>query len=99
MGNTGLTGTCHAIMSSILRIKTFLGEDIRRLSVPATSSLSELRAALAARYECALDTALKWKDEEGDFITLSSDADLAEALATSPPSLHLYLTAAPSTSS
>lgn len=70
--------------SSTFTMKATLGDDTRRLSATREDLTTRegLCAVLASRFkinQAALR--IKWVDDEGDQITIGSDADLAEALA------------------
>merc|ERR1711959_190396 len=56
------------------------GEDIRRWSATRPFSFSELTQQLSDRFgsEEVAGCVIKYKDEDGDFVTLASEADLAE---------------------
>lgn len=65
--------------ATMLVIKASLGTDIRRLSLPSQSYpalITTLSAIFPATFPAC---AVKYSDEDGDAITIASDADLAEA--------------------
>ena len=74
-----------------LSLKLVRGEEIRKLpSVPASFQL--LKSVLRDMYG-SCDFALKYRDEEGDLITVATDEELREAQeSASGPSLKLLLT-------
>lgn len=74
-----------------LSLKLVRGEEIRKLpSVP--SSFQQLKAILRDLYGSP-DFVLKYRDEEGDLITVATDQELKEAQeSASGPSLKLLLT-------
>jgi len=77
-------------------VKTQLGEDFRRFTVPKQVRLLSFVALLQKLYgydAIKFDLQVKYKDEEGDLLTVSSDEELAEALrhAESQGVLRLYL--------
>lgn len=64
----------------MLVIKASLGTDIRRLPLPSQSYLA-LITALSAIFPVTFPAcAVKYSDEDGDAITIASDADLADAV-------------------
>merc|ERR1719399_1456451 len=78
-------------MDSTISFKAVFGDDVRRITAPATISLTELTEMLQQRYSVSSMT-LKWTDEDGDMITIADDTDLQEALTTSK--LRIVVTAA-----
>jgi len=78
-------------MDSTISFKAVFGDDVRRITAPATISLTELTEMLQQRYSVSSMT-LKWTDEDGDVITIADDTDLQEALTTSK--LRIVVTAA-----
>lgn len=81
-------------MSNSFVLKVQLNDDIRRLSLDAVPSFQELESLVAELFGPTLGKfLLKWTDEDGDLITLSSDSELAEALklAKNAPSKTLRL--------
>merc|ERR1719158_918822 len=78
-------------MDSTISFKAVLGDDVRRITAPATVSLAELSEMLQQRYGVSSMT-LKWTDEDGDMITIADDNDLQEALTSSK--LRIVVTAA-----
>merc|ERR1719171_1130448 len=78
-------------MDSTISFKAVFGDDVRRITAPATISLTELTEMLQQRYSVSSMT-LKWTDEDGDVITIADDTDLQEALTTSK--LRILVTAA-----
>lgn len=82
-----------------INVKVFFKEDIRRLALPEPS-WGRLKQRLAEIFHFVSTTSflVKWKDEEGDFIALDSDEELAQALSyTTDPQqlLRLYIFEAP----
>eukprot|EP00050_Salpingoeca_kvevrii_P005917 m.286407 g.286407 ORF g.286407 m.286407 type:complete len:515 (-) comp11566_c0_seq1:161-1705(-) len=82
--------------------KSLFGSDIRRFRLePADLSLRAICAKLAAVYELPIRASLlgggavslKWKDADGDLVTISTDDDLAEALRSSGEPIRLIVTA------
>merc|ERR1719158_2416634 len=78
-------------MDSTISFKAVFGDDVRRITAPATVSLAELTEMLQQRYGVSSMT-LKWTDEDGDMITIADDNDLQEALTSSK--LRIVVTAA-----
>lgn len=60
-------------------IKAALGSDVRRISVPSTTSFEDLKKQLVVRFGVAGSLALKWVDEDGDQVTIANENDLREA--------------------
>jgi len=69
-------------MDSTVSFKAVFGDDVRRITAPATISLAELTEMLQQRFGVSSMT-LKWTDEDGDMITIADDTDLQEALTSS----------------
>lgn len=64
----------------ILRFKVKAGTDIRRLAMPITElKFGRLLDLIAMTYK-AMPTALSYVDEDGDVITVATDADLFESM-------------------
>lgn len=76
--------------SAPLKIKAYRGDDIRRITLLTSSSLDDLRAALTQRWPDAASCRLFWRDEDGDKITISTDADWQEVDRTTA-TLYLYV--------
>src|SRR5690606_38936857 len=84
---------------SKIKIKCHLGDDIRLLVVSNGISFSSLKQMAEEKF-CVKLVDIKFKDEDGDLITLSQDDDIVEALGTMKLSsgeeknkkLDLYLT-------
>ena len=83
-------------MSSIA-VKAFCGADARRFSFDGT--FEELEREVKARFGLNASLKLKFKDDEEEFVTVSSDGELREAIRIStsltPPILRLHVIALP----
>jgi hypothetical protein len=65
-------------------IKVRNGNEVRRFAFPVTGSFATLCGLVKDVFALPeKPAALKWRDEEGDIVTLSSDLELAEALRAS----------------
>ena len=64
----------------MVQVKSILHGDIRRFSLPESPSFQQLRDRLAAIYG-AETFVVKYKDEEGDLVTIATDAELSDALS------------------
>merc|ERR1712023_110182 len=74
------SASSFASSTSPFAIKVSLGEDIRRVSFPAPlTGFDELHAAVVKLFSVQKVT-LKYVDDEGDKITISTDDELQEAL-------------------
>ncbi len=85
----------------MVRVKSNLDGDIHRFVLPDSPTFKELHDHLAAMYSTT-DFTVKYKDDEGDHVTVSSDEGLQEAVSSVPDSGLLRVevlrtTAAPST--
>merc|ERR1711904_29725 len=63
---------------------------MRRFTIPTSSTITDLHNELASRYGGSSFT-VKWKDDEGDLISLATNDDLAEAAAVSSTTLRLFV--------
>ncbi|KAL4304109.1 hypothetical protein GQ457_10G004190 [Hibiscus cannabinus] len=74
-------------------VKLILGEDIRRAQLPLNCSLVQLREVIHDRFPCSRAVLVKYRDEEGDLVTITNDEELrlAEIAAESQGSLRLYV--------
>ncbi|KAL6055605.1 ZZ-type domain-containing protein [Balamuthia mandrillaris] len=82
-------------------IKAFYGEEIRRLALE-TTSWKELSLRLCSVFSLPDTTAIqiKYKDEEGDLITISTDEELSYAVTSldqDQPLLRLFVSLKPGT--
>eukprot|EP01094_Clydonella_sp_ATCC50884_P009380 TRINITY_DN1890_c0_g1_i2.p1 TRINITY_DN1890_c0_g1~~TRINITY_DN1890_c0_g1_i2.p1 ORF type:complete len:301 (+),score=106.73 TRINITY_DN1890_c0_g1_i2:163-1065(+) len=86
-------------MDGNIVIKTRFGDDIRRFSIPTrTRSFRALVQTLTTIYEEIPENCfVKYKDDEGDLITVTSDAELTEAyrIASEQQNKTLYLSLFP----
>lgn len=65
-------------MTLVLKIK--LNDDTRRISLERTPSYDELVQIVKQLFGLATDFVVKYEDDEKDLVTISSDAELREAL-------------------
>ncbi|CAI0629501.1 unnamed protein product [Linum tenue] len=75
-------------------MKLVMREDIRMAEVPVNCSLLELKEVVCDRFPGSGPVLIKYKDQEGDLITITSDEELRLAEACSSPqggSFRLYL--------
>ncbi|CAN1289979.1 Protein PHOX1 [Linum perenne] len=74
-------------------MKLVMGDDIRCAQVPVNCSLLELKQVVSDRFPGSRPVLIKYKDQEGDLITITTDEDLrlAEACAEPRGSFRLYL--------
>ncbi len=69
----------------MVRVKSNLDGDIHRFVLPDSPTFKELHDHLAAIYGTT-DFTVKYKDDEGDHVTVSSDEELLEAVSSVPDS-------------
>jgi len=69
-----------------LKIKFYIGDEIRRLSLPANCSYALLRSTLSKLCSLSQDFRIKYKDEEEDMVSITSDQEFqaAKTLAANP---------------
>ncbi|KAL4340423.1 hypothetical protein GQ457_08G000650 [Hibiscus cannabinus] len=74
-------------------VKLIFGEDIRCAQLPLNCSLLQLRGVIHERFPSSRAVLIKYRDEEGDLVTVTSDEELrlAEVSAVSRGSLRLYV--------
>ncbi|GMH16522.1 hypothetical protein Nepgr_018363 [Nepenthes gracilis] len=74
-------------------VKLVFGEDIRLAELPLDCSLLKLRKVVQDRFPTTKAVLVKYKDEEGDMITITADEELkwAEASASPEGSVRLYI--------
>ncbi|KAE8654502.1 leucine-rich repeat family protein [Hibiscus syriacus] len=74
-------------------VKLILGEDIRWAQLPLNCSLVQLREVIRDRFPSSRAVLVKYRDEEGDLVTITSDEELrlAEIAAGSQGSVRLYV--------
>ncbi|XP_044471872.1 protein PHOX1-like isoform X2 [Mangifera indica] len=74
-------------------VKLLYGEDIRMAQVPLNCSLMQLREVISDRFPISKAVLIKYRDEEGDLITITTDEELrwAESLAESQGSVRLHI--------
>ncbi|XVE71537.1 hypothetical protein DITRI_Ditri10aG0158700 [Diplodiscus trichospermus] len=74
-------------------VKLIFGEDIRWAQLPLNCSLLQLREAIHDRFPSSRAVLIKYRDEEGDLVTITSDEELklAEISAVSQGSVRLYV--------
>lgn len=67
-----------------ITVKSRLGDDIRRFQLRDCASYEELRSSLARIYNCDSNSLIvQYTDDEGDLVTIASDAEFQEGLALS----------------
>ncbi|GJM99506.1 hypothetical protein PR202_ga16610 [Eleusine coracana subsp. coracana] len=78
------------------QVKLVFGEDIRWAQVPASCSMAQLREAVRSKFPGLKAVLIKYKDKEGDLVTITNQDELkwAEELAEPGNSLRLYVTEA-----
>ncbi|KAJ0090160.1 hypothetical protein Patl1_13951 [Pistacia atlantica] len=74
-------------------VKLVYGEDIRVAQLPHNCSLMQLREVISDRFPSSKAVLIKYRDEEGDLITITTDEELrwAEASAELQGSARLYI--------
>ncbi|KDP30208.1 hypothetical protein JCGZ_16990 [Jatropha curcas] len=74
-------------------VKLVFGDDIRWAQLPLNCSLVQLKEVISDRYPGSGSVLIKYRDQEGDLITITTDEELkwAEASAESNASIRLYL--------
>ncbi|KAK4775380.1 hypothetical protein SAY86_010315 [Trapa natans] len=74
-------------------VKLVLGEDIRWAHLPIKCSFHKLREVIQEKFPNSRSVLIKYRDQEGDLITITSDEELrwAEASAESQGSIRLYV--------
>ncbi|TVU10412.1 hypothetical protein EJB05_43938 [Eragrostis curvula] len=78
------------------QVKLVFGEDIRWAQVPASCSMAQLREAVRSKFPGLKAVLVKYKDKEGDLVTITNQDELkwAEDLVEPGNSLRLYVTEA-----
>lgn len=65
--------------TSLIKVKTVFNDTIHRFTVPA--SVAALLAAVQDKYDVLSDkVVLKYRDDEGDLCSISTDGELREAV-------------------
>ncbi|KAK9269577.1 hypothetical protein L1049_001353 [Liquidambar formosana] len=74
-------------------VKLVLGEDIRWAQLPVNCSLLQLREITRDRFPSSKAVLIKYRDQEGDLVTVTTNEELrwAEASAESQGSVRLYI--------
>ena len=74
-------------------VKLVFGEDIRWAQVPVHCSLSKLREVIRDRFPSSRAVLIKYKDQEGDLVTITNNEELklAEASVGTQGSIRLYV--------
>ncbi|XP_054821903.1 protein PHOX1-like [Prosopis cineraria] len=77
-------------------VKLVFGEDIRYAELQVNCSLQHLREVISDRFPSLGAVLVKYRDQEGDLVTITSDEELrwAERSAGSDSSIRLYIVAA-----
>ncbi|KAM0837294.1 hypothetical protein ACQ4PT_061740 [Festuca glaucescens] len=78
------------------QVKLVFGEDIRWAQVPASCGMAQLREAVRGKFPGLKAVLVKYKDREGDLVTITNQDELkwAEELVDLGSSLRLYITEA-----
>lgn len=78
------------------QVKLVFGEDIRWAQVPASCGMAQLREAVRGKFPGLKAVLVKYKDREGDLVTITNQDELkwAEDLTEPGSSLRLYVTEA-----
>ncbi|KAK7264842.1 hypothetical protein RJT34_32454 [Clitoria ternatea] len=71
--------------------KLILGDDIRCAEMPINCSLFQLREVICDRFPSLEAVLVKYRDEEGDLVTITSDDELRWAETESNGSIRLYI--------
>eukprot|EP01027_Heterolobosea_sp_BB2_P004515 GEZU01006916.1.p1 GENE.GEZU01006916.1~~GEZU01006916.1.p1 ORF type:complete len:446 (+),score=165.10 GEZU01006916.1:205-1542(+) len=66
-------------VAATIEVKAALNDEIRRFDISATSSIQDLRAKLASLFGIPSQFAIKYKDTDGDLITMSTDEEFSYA--------------------
>ncbi|KAJ6829174.1 HSP-interacting protein [Iris pallida] len=74
-------------------VKFIFGEDIRVAQIPANCSLMQLRDTVGNRFPSLKAVLIKYKDKEGDLVTITSSEELRWAEESADPlgSIRLYI--------
>lgn len=74
-------------------VKLVYGEDIRWAQVPINCSLSKLRKVIRDRFPSSRAVLIKYRDQEGDLVTITTDEELflAEESVGTQGSIRLYV--------
>lgn len=74
-------------------VKLVFGEDIRFAQIPGNCSVSQFREIVRNRFPSLKAVLIKYKDEEGDFVTITTSEELrwAEESADPQASVRLYI--------
>ncbi|XP_074578798.1 protein PHOX1-like [Curcuma longa] len=75
-------------------VKLVLGDDIRWVQIPANCAMLHLRETVGKKFPNLKAVLIKYKDEEGDFVTITTSEELRRAEESADPqgSVRLYLT-------
>ncbi|KAF5742027.1 Octicosapeptide/Phox/Bem1p domain-containing protein [Tripterygium wilfordii] len=74
-------------------VKLVFGEDIRWAQLPLNCSLLQVREVIRDRFPSSRAVLIKYRDQEGDLVTITTDEELrwAEAMGESQGSVRLYI--------
>lgn len=74
-------------------VKLVFGEDIRWAQIPINCNLLELREIIRDRFPCLRAVLVKYRDQEGDLVTITTNEELrwAEGSTESQGSVRLYI--------
>eukprot|EP01100_Stratorugosa_tubuloviscum_P002617 TRINITY_DN1622_c0_g4_i3.p1 TRINITY_DN1622_c0_g4~~TRINITY_DN1622_c0_g4_i3.p1 ORF type:complete len:317 (-),score=141.25 TRINITY_DN1622_c0_g4_i3:65-1015(-) len=79
----------YSVEKDEILVKSFFEDDIRILRVKSTINLNNLHEKITSEYRKAF--IIKYKDEDGDLITLKTDEHLQIAFLTKPVKLFLFV--------
>ncbi|CAI9787392.1 unnamed protein product [Fraxinus pennsylvanica] len=73
-------------------VKLVFGEDIRWAQIPVNCSILKLREIISDRYPCSKAVLVKYSDQEGDLVTITTTEELRRAEASiESGSIKLYI--------
>ncbi|KAL8239736.1 hypothetical protein R6Q59_016303 [Mikania micrantha] len=76
-----------------IRIKLIYGDDIRWANIPFNCDVLELREIISARFPLSRAVLMKYRDQEGDMVTVTTNEELrwAESALSKTGSVKLYI--------
>uniref|UniRef100_A0A0D9X6E7 PB1 domain-containing protein n=1 Tax=Leersia perrieri TaxID=77586 RepID=A0A0D9X6E7_9ORYZ len=85
--------TSVRVEESVKDLKLVFGEDIRCAQMPANCDLSQLRSIVQNKFPSLKALLIKYKDKEGDLVTVTSSDELrwADSLADPEGPIRLYI--------
>ncbi|WOK98283.1 heat shock protein STI1-like [Canna indica] len=80
-------------MMSMKSMKLVFGEDIRHAQIPSNCTILQLREIVGNKFPCLKAFLIKYKDKEGDLVTITTSEELrwAEESADPQGSVRLYI--------